>query len=411
MKEMINIKFYAMILISVIFTGTFSLSPAISSLMSNVTIRSSGTIATISPLYVEGRYIKDSFGNIVYLRGVNKAEWADAPGGIWMGRKIEDYSKWRIEDVEAELDAMKEWGCNLVRCHQALSCWKFNEGNHRQMFKEFLDLCAERGMYVVYDFYSLKPYPEGFPHPLPYPPYQDPDYPHTDVIANEDEFVEAWRSVAIELKDYPNVIFELWNEPHPSEEEAKGSWLNVAQRCIDAIREVGAEQIIIFQWGYGVYTNLPSGGGSGVEWILDFPLTDPTGNLVYSTHIYRVYLGTGKYPYAEEQEKWGDIRAYDYEEIKKAFQFMKIDWVGDTLNKPLFIGETGCDLAFTGVELEHELEAWNNTLAIFNEWGLHYAPFWWRNIGVFRLLKHGEPWIPPPSAGGEILINALQSQV
>ena len=398
-------KFYAMVLISVLLAGIFSFSPAISSLMSNVTIRSSGTIATISPLYVEGRYIEDSFGNIVYLRGVNKAEFADHPGGMWFGSL-----GWNVDAARAELDEMKTWGCNVVRCHQAVSCWKFNEGNHRQIIKDFITLCAERGMYVIYDAYSLKPYPDSVIHPLPYPPYQNPDNPQTDVIASEDEFVDYWRSVATELKDYPNVVFELWNEPHPSE-EAKGSWLNIAQRCIDAIREVGAEQIIIFQWGYGVYTNLPSGGGSGVEWILDFPLQDPTGNLVYSTHIYRVYLGTGKYPYAEEQEKWGDIRAYDYEEIKKAFQFMKIDWVGDTLNKPLLIGETGCDLAFTDVELEHELEAWNNTLKIFNEWGLHYQAFWWRNIGVFRLLKYGEPWIPPPSAGGEILMNALRSQV
>jgi len=32
--------------------------------------------------------------------------------------------------------------------------------------------------------------------------------------ASKDEFVQFWRDFAAEMKDYPNLIFELWNEPH-----------------------------------------------------------------------------------------------------------------------------------------------------------------------------------------------------
>ena len=407
-------KTYATIIFVILVSGALSLTPTLSFPVSNVIIRNSGSIGTISPLHVEGKYIKDSFGNTVYLRGVNKAEFADAPGGIWMGKKVTDFSQWNVADVKAELDAMKSWGCNVVRCHQAVSCWKFNEGNHRQIMKDFLSLTAERGMYVIYDMFCLKTYPESYIHSLPYPPYQNPEHPQIDVIASEDEFVDYWRSVATELKDYPNVIFELWNEPHYhpdyTDEIVFASWTSVAQRCIDAIRAAGVNQLIIFQWGYGVYANLDFGGGAGLEWILEANLTDSTGNLVYSTHIYRIYSGCGVYSIQESKDHWNSSYAWDYNEIKRAFQIERIDWVGDTLNVPLIIGETGCDLAWTDTELEHELVAWNNTLTIFNEWELHYTAFWWRNSGIFRLLKYGDPWIPPPSTGGEILINALKSQ-
>jgi len=387
------------------------LFPAINSvLISNSIIYSSGQIQYISPLHTEGRYIKDDRGRIIYLRGINKGEFADDPGGMWMG-----VLGWNPDRVKTELDAIQSLGINVIRMHQAVSNWKFNTDNHRQHIKDLLTWAGDRGIYIVYDAYSLKPYPEAVIHPLPYPPYQNPDDSQTDVIASEDEFVEYWASVATELKNYPNVIFELWNEPHDktgvSREEIMASWFNVAQRCIDAIRETGAKQLIIFQWNYGVYANLDFGGGEGVEWILDFPLVDPINNLVYSTHIYRVYGGCGLYSTEESKARWNSSYGWEYNEVKKAFQIEKIDWVGNTLNKPLFIGETGCDIAWSGTELEHELTAWNNTLSIFNEWGIHYTAFWWRNIGIFRLLKNGEPWIPPLTESGVTLINALKNEV
>jgi len=405
-KEMQDTKLYAVFMISVMLAGIFSFFPVIASLSNNVTIRSSGTIAAISPLHVEGRYIKDSSGDTIYLRGVNKAEFTDYPGSVWMGQGVRDYASWtqRRNDVITELDAMKSWGVNCIRCHQAVDHWKYNIGGHRQIIKEFLDLAAQKGMYVIYDGYSVRNYFNGSDQdPLPYPPYQT-SRNASEVIADEDAFVDYWVSVASELKDYPNVIFELWNEPY-GDEQAKQSWFNVSQRCINAIRGTGATQLIIFQWRMGCWVNLnfppPNNPGSTLDWIFETNLTDPLGNLVYSTHIYRCY---GAFHHSLP-ERWN---AWEYDEIKKAFQYMMFDNV--TAKCPLLIGEIGADLAYTGEELQRELIAFNNTLFIFNEWGIHYTAFWWRNIGIFRLLEYGEPWVPPPTASGQILINALKSQ-
>ena len=71
----------------------------------------------------------------------------------------------------------------------------------------------------------------------------------------------------------------------------------------------------------------------------------------------------------------------------------------------MFITETGCNLAETGTELQHELDAWNNSLTIFNEWELHYVAHWWRDIGIFRLLENGQTLEPTQS--GVILMDKL----
>jgi len=84
-KQLCNLKSYTLLIALAVLTGTLFSMPAISSLMSNVTIRSSGTIVTISPLHVEGKYIKNGLNQTVFLKGVNKVEFADDPDGVWMG--------------------------------------------------------------------------------------------------------------------------------------------------------------------------------------------------------------------------------------------------------------------------------------------------------------------------------------
>jgi len=405
-------------MILMVSAGLLSYPSAGTLLQKSFNIRNSGVILPTLPLHIEGRYIKDSLGNIIYLRGVNKVEFADDPDGIWMGDTF-----WNDENVKAELDVMKAWGINVIRCHLSVELWKYNigpESEHpaspycaipaKEAIKRFIKFAAAKGMYVVLDGYTVRSYwAGGNQDPLPYPPYQT-SVNASNVIANESEFVDWWVSLVQELKNYPNVLFELWNEPHGNE-TAKASWSQVAQQCIDAIRSTGAEQIIIFQWNYGVYAGLASSIGEGVEWILDFNLDDPVGNIMYSTHVYRVYGGTGAWEHLAEEK--GTPYGYLYEDIKSAFQIERLDWVGDTLDKPLFIGESGCDLAWTESELQRELIAWNNTLRIFNEWGIHYAAFWWRDIGMFPLLKPGIGWsdgVPSPSSSGEILISWLTKE-
>lgn len=278
-----NTKFYPLLITLTVLVGALFSTSAISAPMNSVTIESSGKIVATCPLHVEGRHIRNSLNQTVMLRGVNKVEFADDPDGIWMGDTM-----WKDENVAAELDAMKSWDINVIRCHMSLEAWKYDVGPNsghpasfycaipaREAIKKLLIMAAERGMYVILDGYTVRGYWSGGDQdPLPYPPYQT-SINAFEVIANETEFIDWWVSIVQELKSYPNVLFELWNEPH-GDETAKASWGSVAQQCIEAIRSQGAQQIIIFQWKYGVWAGLANGGSEGVEWILDFNLTDPS---------------------------------------------------------------------------------------------------------------------------------------
>lgn len=438
-KHLRNPKVYAFLIALTILTGGLLSIPAISSLMNTVTLRSSGTIiATILPLHIEGKYIKNALNQTVFLRGVNKAEFADDPDGIWM-----DSTAWSDANVKAELDAMKNWGVNVVRCHFSVELWKYDVGPNsghpaspycrisaREAMKRLAQFAAEKGMYVIYDAYTVKCYWSGCDQdPLPFPPYQTSPNA-SQVIGSVEDFVDFWRSVAREFKNYPNVIFEIWNEPcnkqsvsNKTHEEAFMDWMNAWNLCVAAIREEGATQPVIFQWAMGVYCNLyenpetgeiyATGGTSGSlrlqHWLENAigNLTDPANNIIYSTHVYRPYGGTGFYKFSA-QEKYGNY-GWVYEHIRSAFEYMGFVWAQETKNVPLLIGECGCDLAFTGEEYTRELAAWNNTLSLFHEWEIHYTAFWWRNIGMFRL-HNGAPDFTPTD-GAQILKKYLSGSL
>lgn len=402
--------------------------PVLSSLSSsNIIIRTSGIIATILPLHVEGRYIKNSLNQTVILRGVNKPEMVDDPDGIWMGQQ-----HWTDENVKAELDAMKGWGINVIRCHISVELWKYDIGpdsghpasewcaiSAREAIKRLLTFTAESGIYVILDPYSVRCYWTGGDQDyLPWPPYQrSPNA--SEIIGSVDEFVEWWRSVARELKDYPNVMFDIWNEPNPPM-NAWQEWLDGAQQCITAIREEGFTGIIFFEWRTGAFCNIvlnddnsdfplghPSNGFHLHHWLEEAvnTLKDPVKNLAFDVHLYRLG-GSFKFINDELVQYWNDTVAWNYTQIKMALEYMGWKWAGDVLNVPLICGETGCALSWTGELLEHELIAWNNILSIFNEWDIHYTAFWWREIGQFRL-HHGPPNFEPTESG-QILLNMLK---
>jgi len=135
-------------------------------------------------------------------------------------------------------------------------------------------------------------------------------------------------------------------------------------------------------------------------------LTDPLGNLIFSTHIYRVYSGLGHYIEQPTIDKWGSEFPYNYTHIKVALEWEGIKWAGETLNVPIIIGEIGADMDWSPPEYQHEITAWNNTLSILNEWGVSYIAFWWRETGSFRL--HGGTPNFTPNEAGQIFVNAIK---
>ena len=346
------------------------------------------SVRAISKLHVEGRYIKNETGSIVFLRGINKAGFEQDATGWWNpegGEWSSGLGNWSPEAVKANLDAIKSWGCNALRLITTIDYWKFDNAtlNYRQHIKDVITWAGERGIYVIFTPYQVKHYPLGEQEDLPYPPYHN--FP--DVIADKDEFVRYWISVAEELKSYPNVIFELWNEPYGSA-DAKRGWFEVAQLSINKIRETGADQLIIFQWGSEV-----NPGAGNLSWIQEQPVQGT--NIVYSTHCYR------------DKACFGEDEPYDYDTIKLRLEQGKVKWVGDSLNKPLIIGAVGARMWKTDTELSNELDAFEYALSVFNEWDLHYIGSEWFTTNKPYGMLQSEAWIPDPNEAGQRLIDAI----
>jgi len=351
-------------------------------------ITSFGTIVYETlPLHVEGRLLKDPFNNTVYLRGIAKPRFAEDPTGCWaMSGEVGDgagWMNWRSAAVAANLDAMLEWGANVVRINTCVEYWKFDVDNHRQHIKDLAQMCSERGMYLIYCAWNIQGGDSQFISGiLPYPPHHS----RTHIIANEQEFVDYWVSVAEELKDYPNVIFEIWNEAGgemQSSVSERDHYFDVVVDVIIGIRNV-TDHLCLAQWGYG------AGPSFNLQvWLEDLKndWIDASNltNVAYVTHLYDdMYGGSGS----------------SYEQVKARLQSDKIEWAVATLQVPLIITETSADVRY-GYE-----QAWSNALTILNEWNISYTGWWWRQ-NAYALLQDDQPWIPGPTLIGQILIDSI----
>lgn len=372
-------------------------------------------------LHVEGRYIKNALGETVIFRGVNKPTLDDDPDGIWMGNTM-----WDDQRVKTELDEMKKWGVNIIRCPLAVELTKYDIGpdsqhpaspycaiSAREALHRLIQFAAERDMYVILAGYSVRCYWAGQRQDSqPYPPYQESENAE-EVIASVEDFVDWWRMMTREYGQYSNVLFEPWNEPRNN--SGFNDWLNAFQQCVNAIREEGFTGIIVFNWQTCVYCNIyaneddfPIGhamyGYTLHDW-LDTAvnsITDPLNNIIYDVHRYRSGGDSGiLFVDPQLEEYWRDAYAYNYTQMKMAMEYMGYKWAVEELNVPLVVGEHGCDLAFTGEKLEHELIAFHNDLQIFSEWEIGYLAFCWREVGIYRLLTSATTFTPTES--GEIL--------
>jgi endoglucanase len=104
------------------------------------------------------------------------------------------------------------------------------------------------------------------------------------------EFVAAWAETAKRLKDKPNVIFNLMNEPH---EQTAEEWLPAANAAIAAIRQAGAKQLLLVpgsSWT-GAHSWTTSANARVMTGVVD-----PANNFAYDVHQYLDSNSSGTSP-------------------------------------------------------------------------------------------------------------------
>jgi hypothetical protein len=186
---------------------------------------------------------------------------------------------WESPDVIAQI---RGYGANGIRRHFTAEYWldAATRNQYAQRFRNVAQWCAERGMWVIFDLYSRTAGSSG-------------NLQGTQLIWTWDTtfLVRLWQQVALELKEYGNVLLELGNEPndvgspYPAHREI---WVEKCKSMIRGIREVGFT-------GYLVVP-LPEGATDGVTFVTRFVellKVDPLQRVIIDFHHYQYWHEVG----------------------------------------------------------------------------------------------------------------------
>lgn len=362
------------------------------------------------PLHVEGKYIKDDYGDIVYLRGITKGNHIAIPGGWWHpegGTYKDGYMQWIPEAVAYNLDQMKALGFSTVRLFlPEIKRWLDNEdelthvdgSRPRDRIRTIINFANQRGMYVILEGWTIVVTGTGDQTAIPWDPYTKPAERGT--FTSPEDFIDFIAgdvdSLSAEYGNFPNVIYGFWNEPNGWDPEVDIPELYRAtcQEALDRLRAKGDDHLVIYQFGY---TGRESNYAIGQEQMLNGT------NVVYSGHCYR-HIGPNPTPYFNLK--------YTYEDVKDVlYNFLNI---GNVINASVPFGmfEYGANIYEGHVDsVDNELAWYQNVMTILNEWNMSYTAFlWWdTNARIYGILNDSTlyPWCPPPNAAGDILRESI----
>ena len=258
-----------------------------------------GIAAIHGQLQVSGNQILDGQGDPFTVHGMS-LYWSQ-----WIPKYYNrDCIKWLRDD----------WKCTVIRAAMAVDYGGYLENPQVEQAKvmQVVDACIELGIYVIIDWH---------------------DHDAEKHLSQAQSF---FRSMAGKYGEYPNVIYEIYNEP------LQISWSDVvkpyAESVIGVIREVDPDNLILV-------------GSPDWSQDLDQVAADPikTDNIAYSLHFYagthrqwlrdkaQTALDSGLAIFVDE---WGLSEAsgtgtLDYTEMQLWFQFMdanNISWCNWSLS-------------------------------------------------------------------------------
>ncbi len=333
------------------------------------------SVGGLLPLHTSGANILDTNNNVVHLRGVDNPNFlVDATGSFTT------LGTWNATAAQADAENMASHGFNLVRLLINMDWYDQNlkdtwNGPNtatrgcRDCVDDYISYCNQNGVYVLLVPWQIlgcnasngggqtgqTPYPWGV---APY--------------ATAADYANWCVRTATGLSPYPNVVFELYNEPNGDE----STWFSGAQQAITAIR--GVSQIpVVIQYGYC----------GGFDWVARHTITG--GNIIYSNHIYRSPAGNTMLSNMGILSE-GDIRSY----LITQWRYNLVAGV-----KPMLIGEIGA------YDSSYDEVTWlQNTLAVLNGWNASYAGWQWSAPASGYPLKNADG---SPNTAGQILIDAI----
>ncbi len=200
-------------------------------------------------LRVEGSKIKDECGRNVQLKGMS-----------YFWHQWEGFEYWNADIVKWLRD---DWKIQIVRASMGVGApgceYLADPENSVEQVKKVIKGAIKHGLYVIIDFHAHKNY--------------------------KAEAKIFFKEMASEFGNYPNIIYEIWNEPIGDDNNPNPKWEEIkeySKEIIAEIRSFDPNNIIVV--GTPFYSQR-------VDIVADDRLlTDATGsavkNIVYTLHFY-----------------------------------------------------------------------------------------------------------------------------
>ena len=194
-----------------------------------------GPVSKHGQLKVQGVHLTDKNNQPVVLRGASFG-WSNWYGKFYNEQAVD----WMVSD----------WKCTVVRAAigvEPAGAYISNPQLHTELAVNVIDAAIKSDIYVIIDWHS---------HGI-----------------RTQEAVEFFKKMATKYSKYPNIIYEIFNEPvYQSWEEIKA----YSETVIQAIREIDKNNIILVgspHWDQDIHI------------AADSPITGYT-NLMYAFHFY-----------------------------------------------------------------------------------------------------------------------------
>jgi hypothetical protein len=258
-----------------------------SSLLATVTTVGPAGAAPSLSIGVAGSHLVNGSGTPVQLRGVNRSGTEYAC--IQQVQGVQDLG-WGIFDGpsdEASVAAMAAWHINAVRIPMNEDCWlgingvnpAFGGANYQQAIVNYVSLLNKYGMYAILDLAAVNPgaTPSDGQQPMP----------------DQDHSPDFWASVAGTFKDNSAVLFDLFNEPFPDNNNSTTAawtcWRDGGPCPGVSYPAAGMQELVNVVRGQGAH-NVITLAGIGFASVFDqwgaYEPTDPDGQLVADFHNY-----------------------------------------------------------------------------------------------------------------------------
>ena len=292
-------------------------------------------------LHVDGRWIKDRYGNTFRIAGAGDAIFTMTP---------EDGVQPYI--FEAEIDLLKRMGANTYRLGVALDT--FDNTEYALLVNQMIQWCKQRGIYVQLDAHAIA---QGAGQGNAWLPIFD----------NPEIWYQFWEARARQYLNEPTVaFFEICNEPLEDQTRAE-QWREMATTCIRRIHVINPNVICVVgdvSWN------------STLQTFEDNPIQEP--NVAYKIN---------RYYHFSMWTDWGAAYrdATTEADLLNAYQLMKNFFYANGFNMldkgyPVILGEFGawrdCPY-YNRVHDPNYLRQIDDQIRMMDEWQAGFLQFAW----------------------------------